>query len=147
MCDKQPFTYPIIADHNQNNGQSSLRRNYNRNQHHGSNRAEQRETCREPSTERDDFDMNPEWLIQEKRRLRLVKKLIAVHLKGSACAVCGNRELEELEFHHPLKDRQYESGLTTLSFKQIFEEMHKVILLCAPCHTVLDDDRHNGSKS
>jgi DNA-directed RNA polymerase subunit RPC12/RpoP len=85
--------------------------------------------------------MNPEWLIQEKRRLRFVKKLIAVHMKGSQCALCGSRELQELEFHHPFKDRLYEAGLTTLSFKQIFEEMPKVLLLCSRCHAVLDDDR------
>lgn len=88
--------------------------------------------------------MNPEWLIREQRRLRLVKKLIAVHLKNGECALCGDRELENLEFHHPLKDRQYEAGITTLSFKQIFEEMHKVILLCASCHSLVDDDRHGG---
>ena len=87
--------------------------------------------------------MNPEWLLQEKRRLRLVKKLVAVHLKGGACALCGSRELQELEFHHPGKDREYEGGLTTLSFKQVFEEMSKVLLLCSTCHSFLDDDRRS----
>lgn len=88
-------------------------------------------------------DLNPEWLVKEKRRLRLVKKLVAVHLKGGACALCGNRELQELEFHHPGKDREYEGGLTTLSFKQVFEEMSKVLLLCSTCHSMLDDDRRS----
>jgi hypothetical protein len=91
--------------------------------------------------------VNPEWLIQEKRRLRLVKKLVATHLKGGACAMCGNRELEQLEFHHPLKDREYEAGLTTLSFKQIFEEMPKVLLLCTKCHGIIDDQRHWRSET
>jgi hypothetical protein len=90
--------------------------------------------------------MNPEWLLREKRRLRLVKKLIAVHLKNGECALCGERELENLEFHHPLKDRKYEAGITTLSFKQIFEEMNKVILLCATCHASLDEDRRNHNR-
>src|SRR5208282_4112591 len=85
----------------------------------------------------------PTWLLQEKRRLRLVKKLVAVHLKGGACALCGNRELEDLEFHHPSKDREYEGGLTTLSFKQVFEEMSKVLLLCSTCHSALDGDRRS----
>ena len=55
----------------------------------------------------------------------MVKKLIAVHLKNGEYAMWGDRELEQLEFHHPLKDRNYEAGLTTLSSKQIFEEMNK----------------------
>ena len=58
--------------------------------------------------------------------------------------MCGNRELDQLEFHHPLKDRQYEAGLTTLSFKQIFEEMNKIILVCAHCHAIFDEDRWSG---
>ena len=35
-----------------------------------------------------------------------------------------------------------EAGIATLSFKQIFDEMSKVILLCASCHSIIDDDRH-----
>lgn len=42
----------------------------------------------------------PPWKIEGKRRQRLVKKLFAVHLKGGACAMCGDRQLENLEFHH-----------------------------------------------
>jgi len=83
----------------------------------------------------------PPWKIEGKRRQRLVKKLFAVHLKGGACAMCGDRQLENLEFHHPGNDRAYEAGLTTLSFKQIFEEMSKVLLLCSRCHAVLDQYR------
>ena len=84
----------------------------------------------------------PEWKINGKRRQRLVKKLFAVHLKGGACAVCGDRQLENLEFHHPSDDRNYEAGLTTLSFEQIFGEMSKVMLLCSKCHAILDQDRY-----
>jgi hypothetical protein len=85
----------------------------------------------------------PAWKIRGKRQLRLVKKLIAVHLKGGACAMCGARELEDLEFHHPEKNRRYEAGLTTLSFKKIFEELLKVLLLCASCHALIDEDRRS----
>ena len=86
----------------------------------------------------------PPWKIEGKRRQRLVKKLFAVHLKGGACAMCGDRQLENLEFHHPGNDRAYEAGLTTLSFKQILEEMWKVLLVCSKCHAILDQNRYPG---
>ena len=91
--------------------------------------------------------MNPEWLIREKRRLRLVKKLVAVHMKGGSCAMCGTRELSRLEFHHPSRDRTYRGGLTTLSFKRIYEEVPKVLLLCSGCHAILDADRRPSNTS
>jgi len=93
----------------------------------------------------------PDWKIKGKRRQRLLKKLFAVHLKGCACAMCGERETENLEFHHPNNDRNYEAGFTTLSFRQMYEETSKVLLLCSKCHAIVDQRRytrrHNRSDS
>ena len=45
---------------------------------------------------------------------------------------------------HPGNDRNYEAGLTTLSFKQILEEMRKVLLVSSKCHAILDQNRYPG---
>jgi predicted HNH restriction endonuclease len=70
---------------------------------------------------------------------RVRRKAYFVKLKGDKCAACGKQfPLACYDFHHinPKKGR-YSKAITTLSQKEIIEEMEKVILLCSNCHRIL----------
>jgi hypothetical protein len=86
--------------------------------------------------------MNPDWLVQEEQRLRLMNKLSATPLDGRACAMCAGRDLGKIECHRLQRYQQYEAVLTKLSFKQILEEISKVIAYVS-CHSIMNPDRRD----
>jgi hypothetical protein len=85
--------------------------------------------------------MNPDWLIQEEQRLKLVKKLSATHLNGEACVMRAGGDLGRLDSHRLQRHRQYVAGLAILIPKQVFEEMFEVILLHVSCNSIVNSDR------
>lgn len=70
------------------------------------------------------------------RRLRIKTKL--VELKGGRCQICGySRCLTALDFHHvDEKTKVFELSQRDLtkSWKKIFDEAKKCLLVCANCH-------------
>lgn len=80
-----------------------------------------------------------EYLIKAvaKRRKRL--KEMAVEYKGGKCQNCGyNQCLEALDFHHQDTKKDKNFGIAskgyTRSWKKVYEELDKCLLLCANCH-------------
>lgn len=84
-----------------------------------------------------------EWAIknpekQKLRRQRTVRKYrrILKGLKINGCAICGyDKCTRSLDFHHVNpKTKLFNIGVTTVSRRDIIDELNKCVLLCRNCH-------------
>lgn len=75
-------------------------------------------------------------------RQRNWKKEKAVQLLGGKCQLCGYDKCNQaLQFHHknPEKKEFGISGMYCISWERIEREIKKCILLCANCHTEVEN--------
>ena len=82
-----------------------------------------------------------EYLIRAVAERRRKIKLMAIHVKGGCCQVCGyNKCPEALDLHHVRGEKKFaiwHKGYAR-SWERVKKELEKCILVCANCHRAIE---------
>ena len=84
------------------------------------------------------YDYNKEKFLSRNKEFRKDRMVYLNDKKSTGCIICKEKDIGCLDFHH-LGDKKYNisSIFTSLSIKEIEEEIQKCVILCANCHRKL----------
>ena len=84
------------------------------------------------------FEKNKTKINIRNKEFREIRNEFLRQKKSTGCVICQEKDPSCLDFHH-LGNKKYNisSMLTSLSIKEIEEEIQKCIILCANCHRKL----------
>lgn len=75
--------------------------------------------------------------LRAKQHIQKIKDYI-VEKKSCGCAICGEKDIACLDFHHINgKDFTISQSIRNVAFDKIKEEVDKCIVLCSNCHRKL----------
>ena len=74
---------------------------------------------------------------ENRRKWRDEIRQLIQQFKSCGCAICGEKDVCCLDFHH-LHDKEFDiSNATNVSKERLYTELEKCIVLCANCHRKL----------